>query len=76
MLTLLVTLLNDGSEAYSALQAFLATPAGKDLEAKLASLFTVTTTPGGALVAEPVFRGAVPGASPENGGFPEQFHNR
>ena len=54
MLALLITLINDGSEAVSALQAFLATPAGKDLEAKLASLFTVTTTPGGALIVEPV----------------------
>ena len=54
MLALLLTLLNDGEDAYAALQAFLATPAGKDLESKLASLFTVTATPAGALVIEPV----------------------
>ena len=53
MLALIITLINDGSEAISALEAFLATPAGKDLEAKLASLFTVTTTPAGAVIIEP-----------------------
>ena len=54
MLVTILTLLEDGGEAFQALQQFLATPAGKDLEAKLAALFTVTATPGGSVVIEPL----------------------
>lgn len=50
MLALILALLNDGEEAYAALQAFLATPAGKDLEAKLVAALTVQPTPGGTVL--------------------------
>jgi hypothetical protein len=67
MLALVLMLLNDGEEAFSALQAFLATPAGRDLEAKLASLLTVTATPGGALIVEPASQMAQRAAAQDAG---------
>jgi hypothetical protein len=46
-------LIGDAESAYAAVQAFIVSSAGKDLEAKLATLFHATTTPGAAVVVEP-----------------------
>jgi hypothetical protein len=46
-------LLGDAEAAYAAIQAFLATNQGQDLEKYLATLFTHTVTPGAAVVSEP-----------------------
>lgn len=47
--------IKDGTSAYSAVKAFLASPAGQQLEADLAKLFThVATRTGSTVVVEPI----------------------
>lgn len=61
MLTTLMTVIGlvpsaikDGEAAYAAVMAFLASPAGQEIEASLGKLFTHVATPGSAVVVEPI----------------------
>ena len=46
-------IIDDAEAAYKGLKAFLASPAGQDVEAKFKLLFHATSTPGAAVVVEP-----------------------
>lgn len=85
MLTTIMTIvglvpeaIKDGESAYAALMAFLASPAGQDVEANLGKLFTHVATPGSAVVIEPIptVAGGKQAAATVDPGVPETSRGR